>query len=527
MRHSPTARVLSIAAIALLLGSCGPESLKDIIEEKFEDFTGLLTALKRDYIVGLTPAPDFPNLHCCWVGDRTEWGKIAGSWTTEGRTAVNAGITGIINATGVEISAKNTSYIEVKAEPFYRQQLLNLHHFQRDHCANHDAKCHKKICTDSLKVGTVSVTSYIEWEGGVGVGKVKISNKEYSKDTMTANEIIVGYKMTEVRCGPEGVSFGDENNPSSGTRHGETYDEHLRRRLAEAERLNLSQSYPLTPPLPEGKVQTPPTNAASVISPRPDGVIGGQVIRVSTADADGRPIQSVSGVVVSETDSSGVTTTREVPADANGGAWIFVGTATSLLTLTFDGEEVLRSQPGPASAIPQEPPAIEGITPYLDEAPPGIVHTGSLIEIEGRDFGTVSRVLVNDEPVTLVASGGDWTVAEFDSVGLASVQVESAHGLSSSPVPVEGVSIVVEQAPPATLMKGQQAAVVLRIVGTERPLPITFVADSTVVTLIGGASTVTAVSGGGIDNLVRVPVTALKTGSYNITYRLVAETGKE
>ena len=528
MTRSRTRQRLAVATLAILLLSCDPDSLKDIIEDKFEDFTGLETALKRAYIVGLTPAPDFPNLHCCWVGDRTKWKKIAGSWSTEKKTAVNAGITGIIKAIGVEISAESASYVEVRAEPFYRQQLVNIRHFERKHCLGHDRSCSKDMCTDSLKVGKVSVTAYTEWTGGVGVdgkevGKVKIGNKEYEKDIMEASDIIVGYKMTEVSCGPAGVSFGDDDSPSTGLRPGETWKEHLNKRLAEYDQINTSSVYPLRPASTEGKVVTPPATAASVITPPPDGVIGGQVIRLSTADSEGRPVQTLIGVVVTQTDESGSTSTREVTTDSDGGVWIPVSVTTTLLTVTHDDNEVFRAEPGEAVVgVVDDPPVIEEITPHTGEAPPGIVQTGSLIDISGRDFGTVTRVVVNDEPVNVVASGGDSVVAEFDTVGLADVEVECADGLGSHPVPVEGVSLVVENAPPPTMMKGETSSVTLRILGTERTLPINFVADNTVVTM-GGVPTVTAVSSGGTENLVRVPVTAIETGGYTITFTLVAD----
>ena len=531
MTRSRTQQILAVAALTFLLLSCDPDSLKDIIEDKFEDFTGLETALKRAYIVGLTPEPDFPNLHCCWVGDRTQWKKIAGSWSTEKKTAVDAGITGIIKAIGVEISANSTSYVEAKAEPFYRQQLVNIRHFERKHCPGHDPSCSKDLCTDSLKVGKVSVTAYTEWEGGVGVdgkevGKVKIGNKEYEKDIMEASDIIVGYKMTAVSCGPDEVYFGDDETPSTGLRPGETWEQHLNKRLADYEHVNTSSAYPLRPASTDGKVVTPPATGASVITPTPDGVIGGQVIRVSTADGDGRPVQTLSGVVVSQTDQSGSTSTRELTTDSDGGVWIPVGVATTLLTITHDGNEVFRSEPGEAVSVVDEPPVIEEITPHIGAAPPGIVQSGTLIGISGRDFGTVTRVVVNDEPVNVVASGGDSVVAEFDTVGLAELEVACADGLRSNPVLVEGVSIVVQNAPPPTMMKGQNASVTLRIHGTERPLPIHLVADNTVVTL-GGLSALTAISSGGAENLVRVPVTAIETGGYNITYTLVADAGDD
>jgi hypothetical protein len=526
MKRSRSFLILAAAALSLLLVSCDPDSLKDIIEDKFEDFTGLETALKRAYIVGLTPAPDFPNLHCCWVGDRTKWEKIAGSWSTEKKTEVNAAITGIIKAIGVEIDADSTSYVEAKAEPFYRQQLVNIRHFTRNHCPAHDKKCSGDLCTDSLKVGKVSVSAYTEWKGGVGVeakeiGKVKIGNKDYEKDVMEARDIIVGYKMTEVSCGPDGVTFGDDDTPSTGLRPGETYDQHLRRRLAEYGQASTGV-YPMHRPATSGRVVTPPATASSVITPPPDGVIGGQVIRVSTADSNGSPVQTLTGVVVSETDDSGATTTREVSTDASGGAWIPVGLTTTLITVAHDGDEVFRSEPGELVTVVDNPPVIEEVTPYTGEAPPGIVQDGTLIEITGRDFGTVTQVEVNDQPVNIAASGGDTVIAEFDTVGLAEIEVGCADGLDSNPVQVEGVSIVVESAPPSTMMAGQNSSVTLRIVGTERALPINFVADNTVVTL-GGTPSLTTFSSGGPNNLVTAPVSAIQTGSYVINFTLVAE----
>jgi hypothetical protein len=519
--------VLAVAALSVLLVSCDPESLKEIIEDKFEDFTGVETPPAQDSIVGLTPAPDFPNLHCCWVGDRTEWKEIAGSWSTEKKTAVNAAITGIIKAVGFDINADSVSYVEAKAEPFYRQQLVNLRHFERKHCTAHGAMCSKVLCTDSLKAGKMSVYTYTEWKGGVGVAgqevaTVKIGNEEYEKDVQESTDIIVGYKMTEVSCGDDDVFFGDDETPSAGLRPGETYEQHELRRLGEFPQTDTAAADPLRPASIDGTVVMPPETATSVITPPPDGVIGGQVIRVSTADDDGRPVQTLTGVVVTETDESGTTSTSEVGTDSTGGAWIPIGVTTTLVTISHDSNEVFRSEPREPVGFVDELPAIERITPHVGEAPPGIVQTGTLIDISGRDFGTVTRVIVNDEPVNVVASGGDTVVAEFDAVGLTDVAIGGVDGLDSIPVPVEGVSIVVEAAPPPTMMKGQNSSVTLRIFGTERALPINFVADNTVVTL-GGAATLTTVSSGGPENLVRVPVTAIETGSYTITYTLVAE----
>ena len=102
--------------------------------------------------------------------------------STEKKTAVNAAITGIIKAVGFDINAGSGSYVEAKAEPFYRQQLVNLRHFERKHCSAHGAMCSKALCTDSLKAGKMSVYTYTEWKGGVGVTgqevtAVKIGNE--------------------------------------------------------------------------------------------------------------------------------------------------------------------------------------------------------------------------------------------------------------------------------------------------------------------------------------------------------------
>lgn len=518
---------MAVGALATLLVSCDPESLKEIIEHTFKEFTGVETPPAQESIVGLTPAPEFNNLHCCWVGDRTEWKEIVGSWSTERKTAVNAGITGIIKAIGFEIDANSVSYVEAKAEPFYRQQLVNIRHFERKHCSAHDALCSKTLCTDSLKAGTMSVCTYTEWKGAVGVAgnevaKVKIGNEEYEKEVMEATDIIVGYRMTEVSCGDDGVFFGDDETPSAGLRPGETYDQHHMKRLGEYPQTDTSPADPLRPAAIDGTVVMPPEAASSVITPPPDGVIGGRVIRVSTADDDGRPVQTLAGIVVTETDESGTTRTREMGTDSRGGAWIPIGVTTTLVTISHDGNEVFRAEPREPVGFVDELPVIEGISPHVGEAPPGIVQAGTLIDISGRDFGTVTRVMVNDEPVNVVASGGDTVVAEFNAVGLAEVAIGGVDGLDSIPVPVEGVSIMVETAPPPTMMKGQSSSVTLRVLGTERALPISFVADNTVVTL-GGAATLTTVSSGGAENLVRVPVNAIQTGDYIISYTLVAE----
>jgi len=531
MTRARSTRLALVLIAALSALSCDPDSLKDIIEDKFPDFTGLETALKRAYIVGLQPDPGFPNLHCCWGGEPTAWEKIAGSWSTEGRTAVNAGIAGIVSSIGFEISAETTSYVEAKAEPFYRQQLLNIRHFARPHCPAHDGSCAKTICSDSLKVGTVSVTSYVEWKGGAGVSagktaKVSIGNKEYTKDTMTANDIIVGYKMEEVRCGPAGVSFGAKKSPSAEPKKGETYDTHVRLRQWLTGQIDPNTGLPLRPASTEGNVILPRSSAAGLIAPPPAGVIAGQVIRVSTTGEDGRPTQTLSGIVVAETDGEGRTETREVRTDGDGAAWIPVAATTALLTIRQSGREVLRVEPGPTVPLPERPPAIGDIGPYLGEAPEGIVPSGSLVEVTGSDFGVISGGRVNGEPVELVATGGDWAVIGFDAVGPATIELESFAGLASPPVTVEGVSILVEQAPPPTLTAGQSAAVVLRLGGSERALPIRFRVDTAAVTLPGGAGAATVASAGGTDNIVRTSVTAVRSGAYTINFSLAGDAGE-
>ena len=534
-------RLVQFVGLIFLLGGmfsqtgCPATTLKEIVEDKFPDFTGLETALKREYIVGLQPDPDFPNLHCCWVGDRTGWKKVAGSWTTEEKITVDAGVLALLKAFSIDLSVKSVTYVEAKAEPFYRDQLVNIRHLPQDHCSKHwEFPCARKTCTNALKVGKVSVSTYTKVNGGISTPKlkelttVKLKGDSYVKDEMSAEDIVVGYKMEPTTCGQQ-VWFGEKRTPSAalsvvevggGTRT-EGYQDHQYRFEKDLEKRTETQSYLPNRPAARPTVQPARgTEPVSVLGPPPGYVIAGQVIRVTAVDQDYFPNVPLQGLVVSETDDQGETSSREVQSDAEGGAWILVGATTRSMSIAVDEKPVYSSPTREPAAVPQGPPAIDVVKPYQSEGPEGMVESGSLAEITGRDFGSVTEILVDGEPQKPLAAGSDYVLGRLKGEGAIQLEITNGQGFASPSTEVVLIKIIPEQVPPPVLQSGQTAEVVLRIEGTMESVRIGFTIDSQSIRFADGSVKLVATSSGGGSNTVRISIRAQQSGPYTINYRL-------
>ena len=97
----------------------------------------------------------------------------------------------------------------------------------------------RKVCKNALKVEKVSVSTCTEINGGISTPKlkelttVKLKGDSYAKDEMSAENIIVGYKMEPTVCGQQ-VWFGDKRTPGAalsvvevaGVTRTETYQDH-------------------------------------------------------------------------------------------------------------------------------------------------------------------------------------------------------------------------------------------------------------------------------------------------------------
>ena len=529
-----------VGSILLLAGGfsltgCPATTLKEIIEDKFPDFTGLETALKREYIVGLQPDQDFPNLHCCWVGDRTGWKKIAGSWSTEEKTTVDASVLALLKAFSIDLSVKSVTYVEAKAEPFYRDQLVNIRHLPQDHCSKHwEFPCARKICTNALKVGKVSVSTYTKINGGISTPKlkelttVKLKGDSYVKDEMSAENIIVGYKMEPTVCGQQ-VWFGDKRTPSAGlsvVKSGggtriETYQDHQYRFEKDLEKRSEAQSYLPNRPAAQPTIHAAPgTEPVAVLGPPPGNVIAGQVIRVTAVDQDYSPNIPLQGLVVSETDDQGETSSREVQTDAEGGAWILVGTTARSISIAVDEKPVYSSPAREPTTAPQGPPVIDVVKPYQSEGPEGMVESRSLAEITGKDFGSVTEILVDGEPQTPLAAGSDYAVGRLDGEGVTQLEITNSRGFASPTIEVVLIKIIPEKVPPPVLQSGQAAEVVLRIEGTTQSVRIGFTIESQSIRFADGSVKLVASSSGGLSNTVRIGIRAQQAGPYTINYRL-------
>ena len=534
-------RVAQFARLIVLLGGvfsqtgCPATTLKEIVEDKFPDFTGLETALKREFIVGLQPDPDFPNLHCCWVGDRTGWKKVAGSWTTEEKVTVDVGVLALLKAFSIDLSVKSVTYVEAKAEPFYRDQLVNIRHLPREHCSKHwEFPCARKVCTNALKVGKVSVSTYTKVNGGISTPKlkelttVKLKGDSYVKDEMSAENIIVGYKMEPTTCGQQ-IWFGDKRTPSAalsvvelgGATRTETYQDHQYRFEKALEKRTGTQSY--LPNRPAARPTVHPvagTEPASVLGPPPGHVIAGQVIRVTTVDQEYSPNAPLRGLVVSETGEQGETSSREVETDAEGGAWILVGPTARSISIAVDEKAVYSSPAHEPATVPQGAPVIDVVKPYQSEGPAGMVESGSLAEITGRDFGSVTEILVDGEPQKPLAAGSDYVLGRLKGEGATQLEITNGQGFASDATEVVLVKIIPEQVSPPVLQSGQVAEVVLRIEGTMESVRIGFAIDSQSIRFADGSMKLVATSSGGASNTVRVAIRAQQVGSYTISYRL-------
>ncbi|PYT22415.1 MAG: hypothetical protein DMG57_35550 [Acidobacteria bacterium] len=524
-------------AATFLFSGCPATSLKDLVEDMFSDFTGLHTALKRPYIVGLTPDEGFPNLHCCWVGDRTGWQQIAGTWKSEKKTEANGDVLGILKAFTIEVKANATTLIEATAEPFYRDQLINIRHIGQPHCVNHEEVCSKKICTDSLKVGKVTVTVYTEFGGGASVGVapgetpavaglnlVKLDGKTYSKDTLTASDVIVGYKMEKTSCGP-GIGttwFGPNKTPSAALKPGEKYEDHVKTYSKDIEQQN-GATHALAPQLPSGSpkiLRSEQNQPTALLAPPPDHVLSGEVMRVTTVNASYSPNPSLSGIVVTETDSNGRQQSRTVMTDADGAAIILLAENTAQVAIALKGKQVYTAKTQSAVPLNDNRPAITGITAYQSAARRSMVESGSLVEIHGTDLSNVTQLTVDGRPAPTLASGRDYALGRLEGEGPGQLQVSCINGLTSPPAPIVLVKLTPEQRPPAVLQAGQTAEIVLRASGTTDAVPVELEIRSGSISFLSGGMRQKVMSSAGSQNLVRTSIRATRAGPYELQYKI-------
>ena len=477
---------LLLLVSGLCLCGCPPTTLKQLVEDHFSDFTGLTVALDREYVVGLQTAPDFSNFHCCWVGDRTGWQKTAGAWSSDQQTELAAGSLALFQSFSSEVSSDNVSYVEVKAESFFEDRLLNLRHFEREHCSRHSAlPCSSEICTHALKVGRFSISTLTKLtRPGASTQShtletVKLEGKAYARDSLSATDLIVGYRMASTLCG-ELIAWGENRSPSSklmqvevdGIRRIETYQEHFFRFQKEMEGRNQARSLEFRiskePPLILPPLQA---EATAVFGPPADQVTSGQPIRLTAVNQTFQPSPAREGLFITEIEEQGATQTRQVRTDLRAGAWIMVGTQTKTLTVHLEGKEVFSRETRQAPGLSQRQPMIDVVTPFQSTGPEGMVESGSLAQISGSHLGPATQLLIEGKPQVPLVAGTDYLVGFLEGVGPTSIAVRNGQGLTSPEKEITLVRISTEQVPPSFFKRGQKADIILRIEGTSDAIP--------------------------------------------------------
>lgn len=525
---------LLLIASSLCLCGCPPTTLKQLVEDHFSDFTGLTVALDREYVVGLQTAPDFTNFHCCWVGDRTGWQKTEGGWSSDQKTELAAGSLALFQAFSAEVSSDDVSYVEVEAESFFEDRLLNLRHFDREHCSKHSAlPCSSEICTQALKVGRLSVSTLTKRvRPATSTQSHNLETVEeggaYARDSLSATDIIVGYRMAETLCG-EQIAWGEDRSPSSklvqvevdGMKRIETYQDHFFRFQQTLEARNQTRSYafrlpkeplPMLPPLQ--------AQATAVFGPPADQITAGQAIRLTAVNQNLQPSPAREGLLITEIDQQGATQTRQVPTDVGAGAWVMVGAETKTLTIQLEGKEVFSRETRQAPGLSQRQPEIDVVTPFQSAGPEGMVENGSLAQISGSHLGPATQILVEGRPQVPLVAGSDYLVGFLEGVGPTRVAVRNGQGLTSLEKTITLVRISTEQVPPSLFKRGQKADVILRIEGTADAIPLDFAIDSKTMRFLDGNQFTTTTSSGGEQNTVRVTIQAQGAGPYRINFRL-------
>ena len=108
-----------------------------------------------------------------------------------------------------------------RQKSFFEDRLLNLRHFEREHCSRHSAlPCSSEICTHVLKVGRFSISTLTKLtRPGASTQSdkletVELEGKAYTRDSLSATDLIVGYRMASTLCG-ELIAWGENRSPSS------------------------------------------------------------------------------------------------------------------------------------------------------------------------------------------------------------------------------------------------------------------------------------------------------------------------
>ncbi len=533
MRSRALSPILLISAVCLC--GCPPVTLKQLVETQFSDYTGLTVALGREYVVGLQTTPDFSNFHCCWVGDRTGWQKTTGGWSSNQQTEVAAGSLALLQDFSSEVSSDNVSYVKVKAESFFEDRLLNLRHFEREHCSNHGAlPCVSEICTQALKVGRLAVFTLMKVPPSStspqshNLEIVDLQGTSYAQDSLGATDIIIGYRMAKTFCG-EQIAWGDDLRSSSklkqveadGVERNETYRDHFFRFQKEMEGRNQARFYELRIPN-EPPLIIPPLQAAAtaVFGPPADQVTSGQPIRLTAVNQAFRPSPAREGLLITEIDEQGATQTHQVQTDLRAGAWIMVGTETKKLTVHLEGKEVFSRETRQTTGLSQRQPVINVVTPFQSTGPEGMVESGSLAQISGRHLGPATQLLIEGKPQVPLVAGTNYLVGFLEGVGRTRIAIRNGQGLTSPEKEITLVRISTEQVPPSLFKRGQKADIILRIEGTSESIPIDFAIDSKTMRFLNGEQFITKTSSGGDQNTVLVTIQAKGAGPYRINFRL-------
>ncbi len=519
----------------LCLCACPPTTLKQLVEAHFSDFTGLTVTLDREYLVGLQTAPHFSNFHCCWVGDRSGWQKTAGGWTSDQRTELAAGSVALLQSFSSEVPSDDVSYVEIEVESFFEDRLLNIRHFEREHCSNHSAlPCTPEISTHALKVGRLSVstlTKLMQPDASTqshNIEAVDLKGKAYGRDSLSATNIIVGYRMASTFCGQQ-IAWGDNRNPSSkliqieveGIKRIETYQDHFFRFQKEMEGRNQARSFefsiPNEPPLILPPLQA---QAIAVFGPPADQVTSGQPIRVTAVNQNFQPSPAREGLVITEIDEKGAAQTRQVQTDLRAAAWIMVGAQTKILKINLEGKEVFSRETRQAPGLSQRQPVIDLVTPFQSEGPKDMVESGTLARICGSHLGPATQLLIDGKPQVPLVAGTDYLVGFLEGVGPTNIAVRNGQGLTSPEKEITLVRISTEQVPPSIFKSGQKADIILRIEGTPESIPIEFGIDSKTMRFVDGNQFMITSSSGGDPNTVNVTIQAQRAGPYRINFRL-------
>ena len=526
---------------ALLLCGCPPTTVKQLLEERFSDFRGLDNVLARDYIVGLQTAPDFINLHCCWVGDRSGWQRISGRWDSGQESKVAAGALALLQRFSAEVSLDHSSYVTLVAEDLFEDRLENLRHFQREHCTQHDTlPCATEICTLALKVGTVSVATLTKVVPSPGpeqireLRRVELGSYSYIHDPLVATDLIVGYQKQKTSCG-EHTGWENALTPSAakqkievaGSLKLETYADHFRRFQSTMETRNQARLYGTRLPA-EPLTMLPPlqAQAIAVLGPPPEQITAGQSIRLTAVNQMYQPSPDRDGLAITEVDAQGKSRTRLVRTDLRAGAWVMVGSETKDLFIHLGEEEIYSRPTRPREPVYEKRPLIESVKPFQSEGPEGMVESGSLAQILGSNLGPATQILVAGKPQVPLVSGTNYVVGHLEGIGPTRLAVRNGQGLTSPNREITLLRISTEQVPPSIFRRGQKTDIVLRIEGTMKSIPIDFAINSKTMHFLDGNQVTTTTSTGGSRNLVRVTIQAQGAGPYKINFRLAASKTK-